>query len=309
MGRKKITIVGAGHVGAHAALWAASKELGDIVLVDIVDGVPQGKALDLVEASPVEGFDARITGTTGYKETEGSHIVIITAGLPRKPGMSRSDLLSANTPIVKSIVEEAIRYSPDAIFIVVTNPLDAMAYVAKEVGGLPRERVIGMAGALDSARLRAFVAMELGCSVEDVQALVMGSHGDEMVPLADYTTVAGIPVTQLLPKDRIDAIVERTRNAGGEIVGLLKTGSAYYAPSASVIEMAEAIIKDKKRIIPCSVYLQGEYGIDGIFLGVPVKLGKNGVEEIIEVRLNDEEREALNRSASSVRGLIEEVKL
>ncbi len=309
MVRKKITIVGAGHVGAHAALWAATKELGDIVLVDIADGIPQGKALDLMEASPVEGFDVRITGTTDYKDTEGSHIVIITAGLPRKPGMSRSDLLSANTPIVKSIVEQAIRYSPDAIFIVVTNPLDAMAYVAKEVSGLPRERVIGMAGALDSARLRAFVAMELDCSVEDVHALVMGSHGDEMVPLADYTTVAGIPVTQLLPKERIAAIVERTRNAGGEIVGLLKTGSAYYAPSASVIEMAEAIIKDKKRIIPCSVYLQGEYGIDGIFLGVPVKLGKNGVEEVIEVELTDEEREALNRSASSVRSLIEEVKL
>ena len=309
MVRKKITIVGAGHVGAHAALWAATKELGDIVLVDIADGIPQGKALDLMEASPVEGFDVRITGTTDYKDTEGSHIVIITAGLPRKPGMSRSDLLSANTPIVKSIVEQAIRYSPDAIFIVVTNPLDAMAYVAKEVSGLPRERVIGMAGALDSARLRAFVAMELDCSVEDVHALVMGSHGDEMVPLADYTTVAGIPVTQLLPKERIAAIVERTRNAGGEIVGLLKTGSAYYAPSASVIEMAEAIIKDKKRIIPCSVCLQGEYGIDGIFLGVPVKLGKNGVEEVIEVELTDEEREALNRSASSVRSLIEEVKL
>ncbi len=309
MDRKKITIVGAGHVGAHAALWAATKELGDIVLVDIVDGVPQGKALDLMEASPIEDFDARITGTTDYKDTEGSHLVIVTAGLPRKPGMSRSDLLAANTPIVRSIVEQAIKYSPEAIFIIVTNPLDAMAYVAKEVSGLPRERVIGMAGALDSARLRAFVAMELNCSVEDVHALVMGSHGDEMVPLADYTTVAGIPVTQLLPKERIDAIVERTRKAGGEIVSLLKTGSAYYAPSASVMEMAEAIIKDKKRIIPCSVYLQGEYGIEGIFLGVPVKLGKNGVEGIIEVRLTEEERKALNRSAESVRSLIEEVRL
>ncbi len=309
MGRKKITIVGAGHVGAHAALWAASKELGDVVLVDIVEGVPQGKALDLMEASPLGGFDAQILGTNDYRDTEGSDIAVITAGLPRKPGMSRSDLVVKNAPIVRNVVDELIRYSPDTFIIIVTNPLDAMAYVAKSVSGFDRKRIMGMAGVLDSARLRAFVAMELDVSVEDVTAFVLGSHGDDMVPIPRYTTVAGVPLAELLPKERIDAIVERTRKGGGEIVSLLKTGSAYFAPSASVIEMVESILKDKKRILPCSVYLEGEYGLNGLFMGVPVKLGAKGVEEIIEFKLSDEEKDALNRCAESVNGLIGAINL
>ncbi len=309
MGRKKITIVGAGHVGAHAAMWAAIKELGDIVLIDIIEGVPQGKALDLMETSPLCAFDARVIGTNDYADTAGSDICIITAGRPRKPGMSRSDLLAMNAPIIESVVKELVRYSPDTFIIVVTNPLDAMAYVARLVSGFPRQRVMGMAGVLDSSRLRAFVAMELNVSVEDVYAFVLGSHGDDMVPLPRYTTVSGVPVTELMSEERIASIVERTRKAGGEIVGLLKTGSAYYAPSASVIEMAEAILRDKKRILPCSVYLDGEYGIRDCYLGVPVKLGSGGVEEIIEIELNKEEREALNRSAESVKKLIKEIRL
>ncbi len=309
MGRNKITIVGAGHVGAHAAMWAAIKELGDIALIDIIEGVPQGKALDLMETSPLCGFDARVIGTNDYADTAGSDICIITAGRPRKPGMSRSDLLAMNAPIIEDVVKELVRYSPDTFIIVVTNPLDAMAYVAKLVSGFPRHRVMGMAGVLDSSRLRAFVAMELNVSVEDVYAFVLGSHGDDMVPLPRYTTVSGVPVTELMSEERIASIVERTRKAGGEIVGLLKTGSAYYAPSASVIEMAEAILKDKKRILPCSVYLEGEYGIRDCYLGVPVKLGSGGVEEIIEIELNKEEREALNRSAESVRKLIQEIRI
>ena len=263
MGRKKITIVGAGHVGAHAALWAATKELGDIVLVDVVEGVPQGKGLDLAEAAPVEGFDARITGTNGYEETAGSDVVIITAGLARKPGMSRDDLLKTNADIIKGVTEQVVKYSPDCIIIMVTNPLDAMVYEAKVVSGFPKNRVIGMAGVLDSARMRTFIAMELGVSVKDVTAFVLGGHGDTMVPLPRYSTVAGIPITELLPPDRIEAINERTKNGGGEIVSLLKTGSAYYAPSASAVEMAEAIIKDKKRVLPCAAYLEEEYGING----------------------------------------------
>jgi malate dehydrogenase len=307
VGRKKITVVGSGHVGTHAALWASTKELGDVVLIDIIEGVPQGMGLDLFEASPVESFDSRIIGTNDYKDTEGSDIIIVTAGLPRKPGMTREDLLAKNASIVKSVVEESVKYSPDAFLIIVTNPLDTMAYVAKEASGFAKNRVMGMAGILDSARLRAFIAMELNVSVEDITAFVMGGHGDEMVPLPRYSTVAGIPITELMSKDRIDALVDRTRKGGGEIVAFLKTGSAYFAPSASAVEMAEAILKDKKRILPCSAFLEGEYGMNGFYLGVPVKLGSNGVEEIIEIDLTDEERDALNRSAEVVQESIKSI--
>ncbi len=309
MKRKKITVVGSGHVGTHTALWAATKELGDIVLIDIIEGVPQGMGLDLFEASPVEGFDSKIVGTNDYKDTEGSDVIIVTAGLPRKPGMTREDLLAKNASIVRSVVEESVKYSPDAVIIIVTNPLDTMAYVAKEASGFAKNRVLGMAGILDSARLRSFIAMELNVSVEDVTAFVMGGHGDEMVPLPRYSTVAGIPITELLAKERIGALVDRTRKGGGEIVAYLKTGSAYFAPSASAVEMAEAILKDKKRILPCSAYLEGEYGVDGIYLGVPVKIGSNGVEEIIEINLTDEEKNALNRSATMVKESIEKVSI
>lgn len=309
MSRKKITIVGAGNVGAHAAVWAAIKELGDIVLIDVVEGVPQGKGLDLTEASPVEGFDARILGTNDYKDTANSDVVIITAGIARKPGMSRSDLINTNTGIVKGVTEQIVKYSPNAIIIVVTNPLDVMVYVAWKVSGFPKNRVIGLSGALDAARLKAFLAMELNVSVEDVGAMVIGGHADEMVPLPRYSTVSGIPIGQLISKERIDAIMERTKKAGGEIVGLLKTGSAFYAPSAAVIEMAEAIIKDKKRIIPCAAYCEGKYGVNGIFVGVPVKLGANGVEDIIEIELNSEEKKAFDNSVAAIRKLIEEIKI
>lgn len=309
MGRKKITIVGAGHVGAHTALWAATKELGDIVLVDIVEGVPQGKGLDLAEVGPIEGFDTGIAGTNDYEETAGSDIVIIAAGLPRRPGMSRDDLLKTNEKIVKGVTEQVVKYSPDCIIIMVTNPLDAMVYLAKKISGFPKNRVVGMAGVLDSARMRAFIAMELGVSVEDVTAFVLGGHGDTMVPLPRYSTVAGIPITELIPKERIDAIVERTRKGGGEILALLKSGSAYYAPSASVIEMAEAVIKDKKRILPCAAYLEGEYGIDGYYMGVPVLLGKYGVEKIIEIELTDDERAALMKSLGHVKENVEKLHL
>jgi len=309
MPRKKITIVGAGHVGAHAALWAASKELGDIVLVDVVDGVPQGKALDLAEAAPVEGFDTKIVGTNSYEDTAGSDIVIITAGLARKPGMSRDDLLKINADIIKGVTEQIVKYSPECIIIMVTNPLDAMVYEAKKISGFPKNRVLGMAGVLDSARMRAFIAMELDVSVEDVTAFVLGGHGDSMVPLPRYSTVAGIPITELLPADRITAINERTKKGGGEIVALLKTGSAYYAPSASVIEMAEAIIKDKKRVLPCAAYLEGEYGINGYYMGVPVLLGKGGVEKVIEIELTEDEKAALNRSLKDVKENVEKLDL
>lgn len=309
MARKKITIVGAGNVGAHAAVWAGIKELGDIILIDVVEGVPQGKALDLMETSPVEGFDSNITGTNDYKDTANSDIVIITAGVPRKAGMSRSDLININTGIVKAVVEQIAKYSPNAIILVVTNPLDVMVYVAWKVSGFPPNRVMGLSGALDSARLRAFISMELKISVEDIHAMVIGGHADEMVPLPRYCSAAGIPLTQLIKKDRLDALMERTKKAGGEIVGLLKTGSAFYAPSAAVVEMAEAIIKDKKRIIPCAAYCKGEYGVNGIFIGVPVKLGSNGVEAIIEIELNKEEKAAFDNSAAAIRKLIEEIKL
>lgn len=305
--RNKITIVGAGNVGATAAHWAAAKELADIVLVDVVEGMPQGKALDLVETAPVEGFDCQLIGANDYVQTANSDIAIITAGIARKPGMSRDDLLSTNTKIVKSCVEQICKYSPEAILIVVSNPLDAMAYVAKEVSGFSKNRVFGMAGVLDSARFRAFLAMELNCSVEDVSAFVLGGHGDSMVPLPRCSAVAGIPVTELLDNNKIAAIVNRTRKAGGEIVGLLKTGSAYYSPSAAAVQMAESVLKDKKRILPCCAYLEGEYGIKDCYLGVPAKLGGDGLEKILEVKLLDEEKAALAKSVESVRGLIADV--
>ena len=309
MARKKVTIVGAGNVGAHAAVWAGIKELGDIVLIDVVEGVPQGKGLDLMEASPIEGFDSTILGTNDYKDTANSDVVIITAGIARKPGMSMSDLINTNTGIVKGVTEQIVKYSPNAIIIVVTNPLDVMVYVAWKISGFPKNRVIGLSGALDAARLKAFIAMELNVSVEDVSAMVIGGHADEMVPLPRYSTVSGIPIPQLIKKERIDAIMERTKKAGGEIVGLLKTGSAFYAPSAAVIEMAESIIRDKKRIIPCAAYCEGKYGVNGIFVGVPVKLGSNGVEEIIEIELNKEEKAQFDNSVSAIRKLIEEIKI
>lgn len=301
MGRKKITIVGAGNVGATAAHWAAEKELGDIVLVDIVEGMPQGKALDLMEARPVEGFDATITGTNGYEETADSDLVIITSGLPRKPGMSREDLLQKNKEIVSSVTKSVVAKSPNSIIIIVSNPLDTMSYVAKVVSGFPKNHVMGMAGILDSARFKVFIAMELNVSVEDIQAMVLGGHGDSMVPLPGNASIGGIPLTQLLSKEKIDAIVTRTRKAGGEIVALLKTGSAYYSPSASAIQMAEAILKDKKRILPCCAYLEGEYGLNDIYFGVPVKLGSNGIEQIIEVSLTEEEKELVLQSGKAVK--------
>lgn len=309
MGRKKISIIGAGFVGATAAHWAAEKELGDVVLVDILEGIPQGKALDLFEASPIEGFDARVIGTNGYEETKDSDVVIITSGVPRKPGMSREDLLDINKKIIGTVVAEVVARSPKAILMMVTNPLDTMTYLAYKKSGFPREKVMGMAGVLDTARFRSFIAMELGVSVEDIQALLLGGHGDEMVPLPRYSTVSGIPLSQLLPKEAIDRLVDRTRKGGGEIVNLLKTGSAFYAPSAGVIQMAEAILKDKKRILPCCVYLNGEYGLKDICFGVPVKLGAKGIESIIELELTEEEKKLVAKSAESVKKSIAELKL
>jgi len=302
---KKVTVVGAGNVGATAAQRLAEKELCDVVLVDIIEGVPQGKSLDLTEAAPIEKHDAKVTGANAYDETEGSNIVIITAGIPRKPGMSRDDLLTTNAGIMKNVVEQVAQRSPEAVIIVVSNPLDAMCHVAFETSKFPKQRVMGMAGVLDSARFRAFIAMELNVSVESTHAFVLGGHGDTMVPLPRYSTVAGIPITELMSKDRIDAIVDRTRNGGAEIVSLLKTGSAYYAPASAAVEMAESILKDKKKILPCAVYLEGEYGLQELFIGVPVKLGASGIEEIIEIKLTDEEKQALNRSADSVKELKE----
>ena len=309
MGRKKITIVGAGNVGATAAHWAAEKEIGDVVLVDIIEGVPQGKALDLLEAGPVEGFDTKVIGTNGYDETVDSDIVIITSGFPRQPGMSREDLLEKNREIIQSVTNEIVTRSPNCIIIMVTNPLDTMVYLAKKVSGFPKNRVMGMAGILDTARLRTFIAIELNVSVEDTQAFILGGHGDDMVPIPRYCTVAGVPITQLIAKEKIDKIVERTRKGGGEIVSLLKKGSAFYSPSASAIQMAEAILKDKKRIVPCAAYLEGEYGLNNIYFGVPVKLGSNGVEEVIEVELTDEEKAAVQKSADVVKKSIAELKL
>ena len=300
--RNKITVVGAGNVGATAVHWAAAKELGDIVLVDVVEGKPQGKALDMVETAPVEGFDCKVTGTNSYEETADSDVIIITAGLARKPGMSRDDLLIKNFEIVKSCTEQAVKYSPDANIIVVSNPLDVMTYVARQVSGFPKNRVMGMAGVLDSARFRAFIAMELNISVEDTSAFVLGGHGDSMVPLVRYSYAGGIPIEKLIPPDRIEAIVDRTRKAGGEIVGLLKTGSAYYSPSASAVQMAEAILKDKKRILPCAACLEGEYDVfDGLYVGVPIIIGGGGVEKIIEIELTDAEKAELKNSVDDIR--------
>ncbi|MBW2094418.1 MAG: malate dehydrogenase [Deltaproteobacteria bacterium] len=307
--RKKVTVVGAGNVGATAAMRVAEKELADVVLIDILEGVPAGKALDLMEAAPVEKHDSRVTGVTGdYSEARDSDIVIITAGIARRPGMSRDDLLTTNMKIVGSVVQEIASVAPGAVLIIVSNPLDAMCHVAYDTSGFSKTKVIGMAGVLDSARFRAFIAMELGVSVENVHAFVLGGHGDTMVPLPRYSTVAGIPITELLPGDRIESIVQRTRQGGAEIVGLLKTGSAFYAPASSAVQMAEAILKDKKMILPCAAYLQGEYGINDLFIGVPVKLGAQGIEEIIEITLTAEEEKALKDSAAAVEGLVDDMK-
>lgn len=307
--KNKITVVGAGHVGATTAQLAAYKELGDVVLIDIVEGIPQGKGLDLLESGPVEQFSGKISGTNDYKDTANSDIVVITAGVPRKPGMSRDDLVNVNAKIIKSVVEQVIRHSPNTILIVVTNPLDIMACLAKQISGFPKNRVIGMAGVLDSTRFRAFIAKELNVSMEDTQAMVLGGHGDSMVPLPRYSTVSGIGISELLSSEQIERLVERTRKGGGEIVGLLKAGSAYYAPGASIVQMVESIIKDKKRILPCAAYLEGEYGIKGIFVGVPVKLGAEGIEEIIEIKLTEEESNALKASADAVKKTLAELKI
>lgn len=304
MKRNKITIVGAGNVGATCAHWAAAKELGDIVLIDVVEGIPQGKALDLMEAAPIEGFDAIITGTNDYADTAGSDIVVVTAGIARKPGMSRDDLVATNNKIVKSVTEQIVKTSPDAFIIVVTNPLDVMTYVVCKTSGFSPNRVFGMSGILDSARFRTFVACELGISFEDVTTFVLGGHGDDMVPLVRYTYAGGIPIEKLIKRERIDTLVERTRKGGGEIVNYLKTGSAFYAPSASVVQMIEAILRDKKRILPVAAYLQGEYGVRDICLGVPAIIGGNGVEKIIEVDLAPEEKAMLDKSIQSVQKVI-----
>jgi malate dehydrogenase len=301
----KITIVGAGNVGATAAHWAVAKELGDVVLIDIVEGMPQGKALDLAEASPIEGFDSRLTGTNDYADTADSDIVVVTAGIARRPGMSRDDLLNTNAKIVGDVVSKVAVYSPDAVMIVVSNPLDAMVYVAKEVSGWPKHRVMGMAGVLDAARFRYFIAQELGVSVEDVHGFVLGGHGDTMVPVPKYATVTGIPITQLLSSQQIARLVQRTRDGGAEIVNFLKQGSAFYAPGASIVQMVEAIVKDKKRILPAAAYLEGEYGIDGLYMGVPILLGAGGVEKVIEVELTAEEKANLEQSAQAVRELMD----
>ena len=302
---RKVTVIGSGNVGATAARSIADKELADVVILDILEGVPQGKGLDMLEACPVEGSDARVLGTNDYADTAGSDIVVITAGLARKPGMSRDDLLAKNHTIITGVTEQVMKHSPDCIIMPVTNPLDAMAQVVYRVSGLPRERVIGMAGVLDSARMRAFIAQELNVSVENTHAFVLGGHGDTMVPLPRYSTVAGIPITELLPAERVDAIVNRTAHGGAEIVKLLGTGSAYYAPASAVVEMVESVLKDKKKILPCSVFLQGEYGIQDLFVGVPCKLGANGVEEIVQITLTDDEAAALKKSADAVRELVQ----
>jgi len=305
---KKVTVIGAGNVGATAAQRLAEKELCDVVLIDIAEGLPQGKALDLSEAAPIEKHDAHLKGSNSYDESAGSDIIIITAGIPRKPGMSRDDLLKTNMNIMKNVVSQVVKYSPNAILIIVSNPLDAMCHVAYETSKFPKHRVMGMAGVLDSARFRAFISMELNVSVENTHAFVLGGHGDTMVPLPRYSSVAGIPITELMSQDRIDALVQRTRNGGAEIVNLLKTGSAFYAPASAAVEMAEAILKDKKKILPCAAYLSGEYGIHDLFIGVPVKLGAKGIEEIIEIKLTESEKTALAKSADSVRNLTSELK-
>lgn len=303
MGRPKITVVGAGNVGGTTAQRLAEKDIYDVVLVDITEGMPQGKALDISQAGPVCGYSTRVVGTNGYDETAGSSVAVITSGIPRKPGMSRDELLSTNAKIVKSVVSQLVARSPDIILILVTNPLDAMVHVARLVSGLPKSRIIGMGGILDSARMRAFIAAELNVPGPDVQAMVLGGHGDTMVPLPRYTTVKGKPVSDLMPKDKLDAIIQRTRDGGAEIVGLLKTGSAFYAPSASAVDMVEAIYKDEKRVMPCSVLCEGEYGLKNVIVGVPVKIGRSGVEQIVEYELTVHERAALETSANAVREL------
>ena len=305
MSANKITVVGAGHVGASCAQRLAERELArEVVLIDIVEGIPQGKGLDQWESAPIEGFDSHVIGANDYEAAADSDIFIVTAGIARKPGMSRDDLLKTNAGIVESVSKEIARVAADSIIIMVSNPLDVMAYVAMKTTGFPRERVIGMAGVLDTARYRSFISLELGVSVEDIQALVLGGHGDTMVPLVSYTTISGIPLTQFLGNERIEALLERTRKGGAEIVGHLKTGSAYYAPSAAAVQMAEAIVKDKRRILPCAAYLEGEYGHEGIFLGVPCQLGEGGLQRIIEVELTESEAEALAKSAQAVHDTI-----
>jgi malate dehydrogenase len=309
MKRNKITVVGAGFVGATSAHWIAAKELADVVLIDIVEGLPQGKGLDLRQAGPVEGFDVNVLGTNDYADTAGSDIVIITAGLARKPGMSRDDLLNINTGIVKQVTEQIAKYSPNAYLIVVSNPLDAMVYVVHKVSGFPSNRVMGMAGVLDSARFRTFIAMELGVSVKDIQAFVLGGHGDSMVPLPRYTTVSGIPIPDLMSAERIEALVDRTRKGGGEIVGLLKTGSAFFAPSASAVQMAESILKDQKRILPCAAYCEKEYGVGGYFVGVPILLGASGVEKVVEIQMTPDEKARFDQSVEAVKVLVRGLKI
>jgi malate dehydrogenase len=309
MARPKITVVGAGNVGASVAQYAVEKELGDVVLVDVIEGIPQGKALDLAQAGPVHGYDSKLVGANGYDDTANSDIVVITAGLARKPGMTRDDLLFKNAEIVGGVVEQVARRSPNSILILVTNPLDAMVQLAWKKSGFPSHRVIGMAGVLDSSRFRTFIAWELGVSVENVTAFVLGGHGDTMVPLPRYSTVAGIPITELLPPDKVKALCDRTANGGGEIVALFKTGSAYYAPAAATVEMVEAILKDKKKILPCAAYLDGQYGVKGLYVGVPVKLGAKGVEQIIEIKLQADEQAAFQKSVGAVRELVEKLKL
>lgn len=306
--RKKLSVIGAGFVGSTCAHWAAAKELGDVILLDVNEGAAKGKALDLFEASPVEAFDSRVVGTSQYKDIADSDVVIVTAGIPRKPGMSRDDLLSTNAKIMKEVCLGIKQYAPESVVIVVSNPLDAMAYVAKQVLGFPRERVIGMAGVLDGARFRSFIAEELNVSVKDVQAFVLGGHGDTMVPMPRHCSVGGVPLQEIMKADRIDALVQRTRNGGAEIVGLLKTGSAYYAPSASSVQMAEAILKDQKRILPCAAYLQGEYGVKELFIGVLCKLGGKGLESVVEVKLNDTEKAGLAHSVKAVQELVDALK-
>src|SRR5215469_4092985 len=307
--RKKVTVVGSGNVGATAAHWLASKEHADVVLIDIIEGVPQGKGLDLLEAMPIEKRDVHVLGANDYAAAANSDIVVITAGIPRKPGMSRDDLLHTNYKIMSDVVGKAVQYSPNCILIIVSNPLDAMAQAAYKLSGFSRNRVIGMAGILDSSRFRTFIARELDVSVENVTAFVLGGHGDTMVPLPRYSTVAGIPITELLSKEKIDALVTRTANGGAEIVNFLKSGSAYYAPAASAIEMVEAILKDKKKILPCAAYLNGQYGVKGLYVGVPVKLGRSGVEQIIEIKLQKDEQAAFDKSAGAVRELVDKLKL
>jgi malate dehydrogenase len=309
MARGKITVVGGGNVGATCAHWAAAKELADVVLVDIVEGMPQGKALDLMQARPIFGFNVEVVGTNDYAATKGSEVVIITAGIPRKPGMSREDLINTNKNIVTEVTKQVVAQSPEAFLIVVANPLDAMCYVAYKVSGFPKNRVMGMAGILDTARYRCFIAMELGVAVDEIQAMVLGGHGDEMVPVVSATNISGVPLTELVSQDKINALVERTKKGGGEIVALLKTGSAYYAPAAAAVQMAEAILKDQKRLVPVSAYLQGEYGLNDLFFGVPVVLGAGGIERIITLKLNPEEEALLKKSAAAVAKTRDDLKM